>query len=364
MDVSAIHKQFNREKLVQEKESLETRLSTAHQTNEDIGQLSADLAYYSTLLDLYNRYEKQVDIFNQATELLNSETDPEFLEMAQKDLETSETEAEKLSKEMRTMKTERDFTDPDDNKSVIIEVRAGTGGEEASLFAADLFRMYSNFAKKKGWQVEVVDSSVSENGGYKEVTANIKGRNVYKNMKYESGVHRVQRIPATETAGRIHTSTASVAILPEVKEVEVKIDPADLKIDVMRASGPGGQSVNTTDSAVRITHLPSGIVVSCRETKYQDQNKVKAMNLLRAKLYEKQKEEQDAKRAGMRSSQIGSAKRAEKIRTYNFPQSRITDHRVKKSWFDIETVISGEIDEMVNDINTEMINMMMEKQDK
>lgn len=364
MDISSIQKQFNKERLTQEKEGLETRLSTAHQTNEDIGQLSADLAYYSTLLDLYRKLEKQADTFNQASELLNTETDEELLEMAQKDLEQSTVEAERLEKEMRAMKTERDFTDPDDNKSVIIEVRAGTGGEEATLFAADLFRMYSNYAKKKGWQVEVVDSSVSENGGYKEVTASVKGHNVYKHMKYESGVHRVQRIPVTETSGRIHTSTASVAILPEVKEVEVKIDPGDLKIDVMRASGPGGQSVNTTDSAVRITHLPSGIVVSCRETKYQDQNKVKAMNLLRAKLYEKQKEEEDAKRAGMRSSQIGSAKRAEKIRTYNFPQSRITDHRVKKSWFDIETVIAGEIDEMISDIGTEMINMMMEKETK
>jgi peptide chain release factor 1 len=210
--------------------------------------------------------------------------------------------------------------------------------------------MYKNYAVNKGWDVQIIDSNVSETGGYKEVIAHINGKNVYKNLKYESGVHRVQRVPVTESSGRIHTSTASVAIMPEAREIDIEIKPEDLRIDVMRASGAGGQCVNRTDSAVRITHLPTGIVVSCQETKHQAQNKEKAMANLRSRLYDRKKMEEDAKRSSMRSLQIGSAMRAEKIRTYNFPQNRITDHRIKKSWHSIESILFGNLDELIEDV--------------
>ena len=210
--------------------------------------------------------------------------------------------------------------------------------------------MYRAYANKKGWEVQIIDSSVSEDGGYKEVIAHITGKNVYKKLKYESGVHRVQRIPVTEASGRIHTSTATVAVLPEAHEIDIKIDSEDLRIEVMRASGAGGQCVNRTDSAVRITHIPTGIVVSCQETKHQAQNKEKAMATLRSRLYEKKKREEDEKRSNMRSSQIGGAMRAEKIRTYNFPQNRVTDHRIKKSWHNINSIMLGELDEIIDDV--------------
>ena len=231
-----------------------------------------------------------------------------------------------------------------------MEIRAGAGGDEASLFAADLFRMYKNFGVKKGWNIEIIDSSLTQEGGYKEVIAHFSGKNVFKELKYESGVHRVQRVPVTEASGRIHTSTASVAVLPEAKEIDIQINPADLKIEVMRASGAGGQCVNRTDSAIRITHLPTGIVVSCQETKHQAQNKEKAMALLRSRLYDIKKQEEDSKRSSMRSSMIGSSMRAEKIRTYNFPQNRVTDHRIKKSWFNLESILNGNIQEIVDDV--------------
>ena len=218
------------------------------------------------------------------------------------------------------------------------------------MFAADIFRMYKNFAMSKGWEVEIIESNITEGGGYKEVIAHINGKNVFKHLKYESGVHRVQRIPSTEASGRIHTSTVSVAILPEAKEIDVDIKPEDIRIDVMRASGAGGQCVNKTDSAVRITHYPTGIVVSCQETKHQAQNKEKAMTMLRSRIYEMKRQEEHDKRDSMRSSQIGSAMRAEKIRTYNFPQNRITDHRVKISWHNLEGILNGSIEEMLNDV--------------
>ena len=256
----------------------------------------------------------------------------------------------------------RKFVDEDDNRSAILEIRAGAGGDEAALFASDLFRMYKNFSLNNGWNIQVVDSNVTEGGGYKEVIAQIDGKNVFKNLKYESGVHRVQRVPTTESSGRIHTSTASVAILPEAKDVDIVIDPADLRIDVMRASGAGGQCVNRTDSAVRITHIPSGIVVSCQETKHQQQNKEKAMALLRSRLYDLKKQESMAKRSDMRHSQIGSSMRAEKIRTYNYPQSRITDHRVKLSWHNLEEAMNGDIQGIVDDIREAIQNQLLEEE--
>jgi peptide chain release factor 1 len=361
MDNPSILKQFNLAEVETKKKDLEERLNTAHRTGENISALNVDLSYYTTLFTLLTRLNKETSRLTQAQEIIGTETDAEMVSLAQTDVEQAEKQLSEIEEELMELEIERKFVDPDDNKSVIMEIRAGAGGEEASLFAADLFKMYSNFAKKQSWQVEIIDSSISANGGFKEIISRIIGNNVYKHLKYESGVHRVQRIPVTESAGRIHTSTASVAILPEVKDVEIQINPQDLRIDVMRASGPGGQSVNRTESAVRITHIPTGIVVSCRETKYQNQNREKAMQLLRARLYEKEKMEADSKRSGMRASQIGSAMRAEKIRTYNFPQSRITDHRVKLSWFDIESAFAGNIEEMVESIRNEIQKQQITK---
>jgi peptide chain release factor 1 len=237
--------------------------------------------------------------------------------------------------------------DPLDLKNIIMEIRAGTGGEEAALFAADLFRMYSYFAEARRWKIEVLSSSPTGIGGFKELVCSIAGRSVYADLRYESGVHRVQRVPATEAAGRIHTSAVTVAVLPEVEETEIDINPGDLRIDVMRSGGPGGQSVNTTDSAVRITHLPSGIVVHCQDEKSQHKNRAKALRILRARLFEAEEERKHAERAEARRSQIGSGDRSEKIRTYNFPQNRATDHRVNLTLYKLDQVMKGAIDEFV-----------------
>lgn len=231
-----------------------------------------------------------------------------------------------------------------DQNKVIIEIRAGAGGEEASIFATDLFRMYSRFAEKKGWKTNLIEGRSTEQDGYREVIFEVKGPEVYKNLQYESGVHRVQRIPATEKSGRIHTSTASVAVLHEASEVEIKIDSKDLRIDVYRASGKGGQHVNKTESAVRITHLPTNTVVTCQAERNQLQNKERAMCVLRSRLYAKKQEEEMAKRSAERKGQIGTAMRSEKVRTYNYPQNRITDHRINKSWHNLEKIIEGDLD--------------------
>lgn len=350
MDINALKKKYSTSSAKQQKESLEKKLMTAHSTGENISQVSVDLNYYTLLSLAIEKLLKEIDTFEQAEKMLEEETDPEMIEMVKVEIEKSEENIKEYEKEIEKIQIEREFHDEDDNRSAILEIRAGAGGDEASLFAADLFRMYKNFSLKNGWDIQTIDSNITEGGGYKEIIAKIEGKNVYKKLKYESGVHRVQRVPTTESSGRIHTSTASVAILPEAKTIDVEIIPEDIRIDVMRASGAGGQCVNRTDSAVRITHYPSGIVVSCQETKHQSQNKEKAMALLRSRLYEKKRQEEADKRSNMRSSQIGSGMRAEKIRTYNFPQNRITDHRIKVSWHSLESILGGEIEEMVNDI--------------
>jgi peptide chain release factor 1 len=350
MDITLLEEKYNKNDAQKHVDELENEISTAHTTGSNIAKLSTDLSYYAQIASSTSSIQKCIKDIKEAESLLNTENDPDIKEMAEDEISQKEEAINSLEQNILDLRVERQFQDEDDDRAAILEIRAGAGGEEASLFAADLFRMYKNYGLNKGWDIQIIDSNVTEDGGYKEVIAHIAGRNVFKNLKYESGVHRVQRIPVTESSGRIHTSTASVAILPEAKEIDIQIKPEDIKVDVMRASGAGGQCVNRTDSAVRITHLATGIVVSCQETKHQAQNREKAMALLRSRLYDRQKQEEMAKRSDMRSSQIGSNMRAEKIRTYNFPQNRVTDHRIKQSWFNLEGILAGNIQEVIDDV--------------
>jgi peptide chain release factor 1 len=275
--------------------------------------------------------------------LAAGEKDPEMRELAREELKELETRAKDAQDRLKFLLIPRD---PLDEKNIIMEIRAGTGGDEAALFAADLFRMYSRFAEARGWKFEIMNSNETELGGIKEIVFSISGGNVYENLRYESGVHRVQRVPATEASGRIHTSAVTVAVLPEADETEVDIRPEDLRIDVMRAGGPGGQCVNTTDSAVRITHLPSGITVHCQDEKSQIKNKAKAMRILRARVYEMEEAKAASERAEARKNQIGSGDRSERIRTYNFPQNRLTDHRINLTLYKLDLIMQGDVAEL------------------
>jgi peptide chain release factor 1 len=296
--------------------------------------------------DLARRWREARQQVADAQEMLDGEADAATREYAQDELESARAVLPELEESIRLAMLERD---PADDKNVIVEIRAGTGGEEAALFAGDVFHMLSEYARRRGFKVEVLSTSPSDAGGLKDVAFQISGDGAYSVFKWESGVHRVQRVPATETQGRIHTSTATVAVLPEAEDIEVNVDQKDLEIDVYRSTGPGGQSVNTTDSAVRITHVPSGIVVACQDERSQLQNKERAMRILRARLYESQREAQAREVADARRSQIGSGSRSEKIRTYNFPQSRITDHRVKHTSHSLEQVLkTGELQEFTD----------------
>jgi len=279
-------------------------------------------------------------------------SDKDMAALAEEELEGLGPKIEELEKKLKVQLLPKDTAD---EKSAILEVRAGTGGDEAALFAADLFRMYQRYADRQGWKVSILSASESATGGYKEIIASISGKNVFAKLKFESGVHRVQRVPETEAQGRIHTSAATVAVLPEAEEVDVKIEDKDLRIDVFRASGPGGQSVNTTDSAVRITHLPTGIVVSQQDEKSQHKNKAKGMKVLRARIYEMERAKLDAERAQDRKSQIGTGDRSERIRTYNFPQGRVTDHRIGLTTHQLYLVLQGEapLDELIDALITE-----------
>ncbi|MDH3521006.1 MAG: peptide chain release factor 1 [Myxococcales bacterium] len=280
-----------------------------------------------------------------------AESDAELRELAESELETLEARREALEQEIRLLLLPRD---PNDEKNAILEIRAGTGGDEAALFAMDLFRMYCRYAEKQGWKVEALATSESGAGGLKEVIASVSGEGVFHRLKYERGVHRVQRVPATESQGRIHTSTVTVAVLPEAEEVDVEIDPADLRIDVYRSSGPGGQSVNTTDSAVRITHIPTGTTVQCQDEKSQHKNKAKAMKVLRSRLLEHEQARAADERASERRAQVGSGERSEKIRTYNFPQSRVTDHRAGVTLHQLDVILEGELEELLDAVHTHM----------
>jgi len=316
----------------------------------------ADKSYYkkcvrehseiSKIVDVFRKYKDIINQINGSKELLKDQ-DIEIRELAREELNSLNVEKTKFEKELKLLLIPKD---PNDSKNVFIEVRAGTGGEEAALFGADLFRMYSRYAENRGWNVEIMTENPTGVGGFKEIIAMVKGQGAYSVFKYESGTHRVQRVPTTESQGRIHTSAVTVAVLPEADDVEVEIDPTEIKVDVYRSTGPGGQSVNTTDSAVRITHLPTGLVVTCQDEKSQHKNKAKAMKVLRARLLDRLTKEQSDKISEERKNQVGSGDRSGRIRTYNFPQGRVTDHRIGLTLYKLENILQGEIQEIIDQL--------------
>jgi peptide chain release factor 1 len=307
-------------------------------------KLSKEHAHLSQIMELSREYENILKLMGEAEEVKKSSTDKELIELAKEELVELYPKKEKLEDDLKKMLIPKD---PQDDKSGIVEIRAGTGGEEAALFAADLYRMYVKYAEKKGWKVELLSSNPTGVGGFKEVIFSVEGQGAYGSLKYESGVHRVQRVPKTEASGRIHTSASSVAVLPEAREVDIEIKPEDLRIDVFRSSGPGGQSVNTTDSAVRVTHLPTNTVVTCQDEKSQLKNKTKALKVLRARLLDRALIEQKQKVDQERKSMVGTGDRSAKIRTYNFPQGRVTDHRIGLTLYRLEDVLAGNLDEFI-----------------
>lgn len=301
------------------------------------------------LVEKYREYQRVLREQGEIQELLRSEDDPEFRKLAEEELDGLRAREEQLEHDLRVLLLPRD---PNDERDVVMEIRAGTGGEEAALFAADLLRMYARYAEAKGWRTEILNSNPTDLGGFREVVFAVEGKGAYSRLKFESGVHRVQRIPSTESGGRIHTSAATVAVLPEAEEVDVEINPNDIRVDVFCSSGPGGQSVNTTQSAVRITHIPTGLVVSCQDEKSQHKNKDKALRVLRARLKEKYEEEQKGEQASTRRSMVGTGDRSERIRTYNFPQGRVTDHRIGLTLHKLDMVLLGELDEIIDALIT------------
>jgi peptide chain release factor 1 len=331
-------------------DELMTKLGTAELQSDaaEYRRSAKTLSELEPLVQKFREYKAVDQDIKGAQELVNG-NDAEMRELAREELKTLETRRDGVLQQLKILLIPKD---PNDEKNVILEIRAGTGGDEAALFAADLFRMYSRYAERQGWRIEVMSTSESGTGGVKEVIASIEGRGVYSRLKYESGVHRVQRVPATEASGRIHTSTATVAVLPEAEEVDIQINEKDLRIDTFCSSGPGGQSVNTTYSAVRLTHLPTGLVVSQQDEKSQIKNRAKAMKVLRARLYEMEMRKQQEAMAKERRGQVGTGERSEKIRTYNFPQSRITDHRVNFTTHRLHDVLEGDPGELIDQLTT------------
>lgn len=318
---------------------------------------------HADLTDIVTSYIEYKNVLQQAEEARQMQAennDEEFKQMLLEEMEDLRNKKIALEQQLKVLLLPKD---PNDEKSVIMEIRAGTGGEEAALFAQDLFRMYSRYAEIQGWKIDIMDSNYTDIGGIKEIIFVIDGHGVYSKLKYESGVHRVQRIPSTESGGRIHTSAATVAVLPEVEEVEIAIDPNDLRIDVYCSSGPGGQSVNTTQSAVRITHIPTGLVVTCQDEKSQHKNKAQALRVLRARLKEVIEEEKNTEMAGARKSQVGSGDRSERIRTYNFPQGRVSDHRINLTLHKLDMVLAGQLDEIVDALTTHFQTELMKQVD-
>jgi len=312
-----------------------------HEKYKKISKAHSEL---TEIVTTFRQYKKVLSEIEENKELLK-DNDPEIRDLAAAELDGLKEKKRELEERLKILLIPKD---PLDEKNIILEIRAGTGGEEAALFVADLFRMYSRYAESKRWKVEIMDANETGTGGFKEIIASISGQQVYSRLKYESGVHRVQRVPVTESQGRIHTSAVTVAILPEAEEVDVKIEPSDLRIDVFRASGPGGQSVNTTDSAVRITHIPTGIVVSCQDEKSQHKNKAKAMKVLRSRLLKIMEEEQKRELDASRKAQVGTGDRSERIRTYNFPQGRVTDHRINLTLYNLDAILEGKLDDIID----------------
>ena len=339
------------EQLLRRHAELRDALGGTGITGADFARLSKEYSELSPIVDGIDALRRARDELASLIDITQSGEDAELKALAEDELRTLRAGLPALEQKVKLALLPKDA---DDERNAILEVRAGTGGEEAALFAADLFRMYQRYAALRSWRFELLDLSETGLGGFKEATALISGAGVFARLKFESGVHRVQRIPETEASGRIHTSAATVAVLPEAEEVDIRIDERDLRIDVFRASGPGGQSVNTTDSAVRITHLPSGLVVIQQDEKSQHKNKARALKVLRSRLYEMERQARDSARAAQRKSQVGSGDRSERIRTYNFPQGRVTDHRINLTLYKIDKVMSGEaLDEIIDAIHTE-----------
>ncbi|MFP6583286.1 MAG: peptide chain release factor 1 [Candidatus Hydrogenedentota bacterium] len=339
-----------REKLLQVREEYQ-RLTDLMGTNEVASDPDTFRKYAKAQSDIgdlvnrFNSYLKDEEDLAGAESILREDNDPEMREMAEEEKSGLVAALEEHESELKVLLLPKD---PNDEKNTIVELRAGTGGDEAALFCADLFKAYSRFSEVKGWKVEVLSTNEIGIGGFKEISFKVSGDNVYSQFKFEGGVHRVQRVPETETQGRVHTSAITVAVLPEAEEVEISIAPSDLKIDVFRSSGPGGQSVNTTDSAVRITHVPTGTIVTCQDEKSQHKNKAKAMTILRSRILATAKEKEDSERSENRRSQVGSGDRSERIRTYNFPQNRVSDHRINLTLYRLEQVMQGEFQELMN----------------
>jgi len=335
-------------------DELETKLSNLEKKLSDPAlianqreytKVAQEHAQVTKLAALSSRHQKVNDELAENKKMLQEEDDPELLELVNKDIKELKEKADDIENDIKLLLLPKD---PNDEKNILLEIRAGTGGDEAALFVGDLFKMYSRYADEVGWNVEIMSSNPLGIGGFKEIIALISGEKVYSRLKYESGVHRVQRVPETETQGRIHTSAVTVAVLPEAEDVEVEIDPNELRIDVFRSSGPGGQSVNKTESAIRITHLPTGLVVSCQDEKSQHKNKAKGLKVLRARLLDKMEQDQHDKISENRKSQVGTGDRSERIRTYNYPQGRVTDHRIGLTLYRLESIMLGKIDEIIN----------------
>ncbi len=345
--------------MIEKLEGIEERLSAINEQLCDpaavsdqklYAELMKEAKHLTPIVETFAAYKKTKSANEEARKLLNeSGTDRELRQMAQEELEETSAKLEALHEELKILLLPRD---PNDDKNVIVEIRGGAGGEEAALFAASLYRMYAMYAEAKGFKIELINANETELGGFKEISFTVEGDGAYSRLKFESGVHRVQRVPETESQGRVHTSTATVAVLPEAEEVEFELNPADLQIDVFRSSGAGGQKVNKTSSAIRVTHLPTGMVVECQDERSQHKNKDKALKVLRSRLYEIERAKHDAEIAGERRSQVGTGDRSERIRTYNYPQGRVSDHRIGLTLYKIEQILNGDLDEIIDALIT------------